>query len=212
MTRKLFARCLLMLAVFFTPVAGFAAGEALPPDELVRNVTDEVLTIVRNDKAIQAGDFQKTLALVDEKILPHFNFRRMTSLAVGPGWRSASPEQQERLIAQFRILLVRTYSNALIKFRDQTIALKPLRGDSGGKTVTVNTEVRQAGAQPIPIDYSLEQTDNGWKVFDVIVTGASLVTNYRGDFTQEVNAKGVDGLIASLEAKNKSLEAGQGGK
>jgi phospholipid transport system substrate-binding protein len=213
MTRKLFARCLLMLAVFFTPVAGFAAGETLPPDDLVRNVTNEVLTIVRNDKAIQAGDFQKTLALVDGKILPHFNFRRMTSLAVGPGWRSASPEQQERLIAEFRILLVRTYSNALIKFRDQTIDFKPLRAGSSEKTVRVSTEIRQDGAQSIPIDYSLEQqADKGWKVFDVIVGGSSLVTTYRSSFSEEVNAKGVDGLIASLEAKNRSLEAGQGGK
>jgi phospholipid transport system substrate-binding protein len=209
MTKKLFTCCLLALSAFFAPLAA-AATQA--PDELVRKVTNEVLTIVRSDKAIQAGDFQKTLALVDEKVLPHFDFRRMTSLAVGPGWRSANPEQQERLIAAFRILLVRTYSNALTKFRDQTIEFKPMRDNPGDKRVRVSTEVHQSGAQPIPIDYALEQTGQDWKVFDVIVNGASLVTNYRGEFAGEVNAKGIEGLIASLEAKNKSLEAGQGGK
>jgi phospholipid transport system substrate-binding protein len=201
-----------MLGVFFAPVAGFAAGEMLPPDELVRNVTNEVLTIVRNDKAILGGDTSKTLMLVDEKVLPHFDFRRMTGLAVGLGWRSATPEQQERLTAAFRTLLVRTYSNAIIQYRDNTIEFKPLRASPGDKTVRVSTEVRQAGAQPVGIDYSLQQTDKGWKVFDVTVAGVSLVINYRSSFGEEIKAKGIEGLIASLEAKNKSLEAGQGGK
>ncbi|MCL2589403.1 MAG: ABC transporter substrate-binding protein [Betaproteobacteria bacterium] len=212
MTRKLFTRCLLTLVVFFVPAAGFSADGVQSPDEQVRNVTNEVLAIVRGDKSIQAGDSGKVLALVDEKVLPHFNFRRMTSLAVGPNWRSASPEQQERLIAAFRTLLVRTYSSALTKYRDQTIEVKPLRTNPGEKMVRVNTEVRQDGVQPIAIDYALESDGQGWKVFDVTVAGVSLVTNYRSSFTNEINAKGIDGLIASLEAKNKSLETGQGGK
>ncbi|MCL2160351.1 MAG: ABC transporter substrate-binding protein [Betaproteobacteria bacterium] len=213
MTKRLFAHCLLMLAALFAPIAAFAAGETLPPDELVRKVTDEVLTIVRSDKSIQAGDMNKMLALVDEKVLPHFNFRRMTSLAVGQHWRSASPQQQERLIAAFRILLVRTYSHALIEFRDQAIEVKPLRGSLNEKNTRVSTEVRQAGSQqPILLEYSLEKGDKGWKVFDVIVAGMSLVVNHRNSFADEISAKGIDGLIASMEAKNKSLEAGQGGK
>ncbi|MCL2643957.1 MAG: ABC transporter substrate-binding protein [Betaproteobacteria bacterium] len=213
MMKKLFARSLLALAVFFAPATGFAAAEMLPPDELVRNVTGEVLTIVRSDKAIQAGDTHSILLLVDEKVLPHFDFRRMTSLAVGPGWRTANPEQQERLTAAFRTLLVRTYSNALIQYRHQTIEVKPLRGNNpGDKRARVSTEIRQPGAQPIAIDYALEQGGQGWKVFDVTVAGVSLVTNYRSSFAEEINTKGIDGLIASLEAKNKSLEAGQGGK
>ncbi|MCL2876072.1 MAG: ABC transporter substrate-binding protein [Betaproteobacteria bacterium] len=198
--------------VFFVPGAGFAADELLPPDEMIRNVTSEVLTIVRSDKSIQAGDTRSVLALVDEKVLPHFNFRRMTGLAVGPHWRSATPEQQESLIAAFRTLLVRTYSNALTQYRDQTIDVKQFRGNLNEKRVRVSTEVRQPGAQPIAIDYSLEQEGQGWKVFDVTVAGVSLVTNYRGSFSDEINAKGIDGLIASLEAKNRSLEAEQGGK
>jgi len=212
MTKKLFARCLLILAGFLAPVTGFAAAETLSPDELVRNVASEVLSIVRNDKAIQGGDTRKALALVEEKVLPHFDFRRMTSLAVGQGWRSASPEQQERLITAFRTLLVRTYSNALTQFRNQTVEFKPLRANPGEKRVKVSTEVRQPGAQSIPIDYSLEQTEQGWKVFDVVVAGVSLVINYRDEFGNEIRAKGVDGLIASLEGKNKSLEAKQGDK
>jgi phospholipid transport system substrate-binding protein len=212
MKKKLFVSCLLILGIFVAPAASFAAGAMLPPDELVRGVANEVLTIVRADKAIQAGDTQKTFALIDEKVLPHFDFRRMTRLAVGRDWNSANPEQQERLTAAFRTLLVRTYSNALIQYRDQTIEFKPLRSNSGDKTVRVNSEVRQAGTQPITIDYSLEKTEDGWKVFDVIVAGVSLVTNYRSGFASEISTKGIDGLIASLEAKNKSLETGQGGK
>jgi phospholipid transport system substrate-binding protein len=212
MTRKLFASGLLALSVFFAPAAVFAANETLPPDELVRNVAGEVLTIIRNDKSIQSGDTSKVLALVDEKVLPHFDFRRMTGMAVGRDWRSASPQQQERLTEAFRTLLVRTYSNALTQYRDQTIEFKPLRSNPGDKAVRVNSEIRQPGTQPIAIDYSLGQTEKGWKVFDVVVAGVSLVTNYRSSFADEISKKGIDGLIDSLEAKNKSLQAGQGGK
>jgi phospholipid transport system substrate-binding protein len=207
MTKKLFACCLMLASTLFT---GSAIAEDLMPDALVRHVTDEVLAIVRSDKAIQSGDARKVLTLVDEKVLPHFNFRRMTMLAVGKDWRTATPEQQSRLTDAFRTLLIRTYSNALTQYRNQTIDVKPLRASPDDKQVKVKTEVSQVGAQPIGIDYSLEKTDRGWKVFDVIVAGVSLVTNYRGSFGDEIHAKGVDGLIASIEAKNKSLEAEQG--
>lgn len=212
MTKKLFSGILLMLSALFAAPMGFAAGEAMPPDELVRTVTNEVLEAIRSDKAIQAGDARRVIALADEKVLPHFDFRRMTSLAVGRDWRSANSGQQERLIEAFRTLLVRTYSNALIQYREQTIAFKPLRANPGDKRVRVSTEVRMPGAQPINIDYMLEQSGQAWKVFDVSVAGVSLVTNYRGSFAEEISAKGIDGLIASLEAKNKSLESGQGGQ
>ncbi|MDR1423267.1 MAG: ABC transporter substrate-binding protein [Azoarcus sp.] len=212
MTRRLFARCLLLLMAAFAAPAVHAAAAALAPDALVRNVSDEVLKIVRSDKAIQFGDTRKVLALVDEKVLPHFDFRRMTMLAVGKDWRSATPEQQNRMTTAFRTLLVRTYSNALTKYHDQTINLKPLRANPGDKQVSVKTEITQPGAQPVSIDYSLEKTDQGWKVFDVIVMGVSLVTTYRGNFSDEIQNNGIAGLIASIEAKNKSLEAAQGGK
>ncbi|HQZ02363.1 MAG TPA: ABC transporter substrate-binding protein [Thauera sp.] len=204
--RKLIALCGLLI-VGLIPLANAAAQQA--PDALVRDVTTEVLEIVRADKAIQAGETHRVMELVDAKVLPHFDFRRMTMLAVGRDWRDASAEQQGRLIEAFRTLLVRTYSNALTQYRDQTIEFKPTRFAVTETRVQVRTEVHQSGAQPIGIDYMLEKSDAGWKVFDVIVAGVSLVTNYRGSFTQEIRSGGVDGLIKSLEAKNRSLEADQ---
>jgi len=186
-----------------------AAGPAPEPDVLVRDVTNDVLTIVRQDQAIQAGDTKRVVDLVEAEVLPHFNFRRMTMLAVGRDWRAASAEQQAQLTEAFRTLLVRTYSNALTQYRDQTIEFRPFRMSPGDTTVRVQTEVRQAGARPISIDYALEKTDQGWKVFDVVVAGVSLVTNYRGTFTQEIRVGGVDGLIRSLQAKNRSLAAAE---
>ncbi|MDR2093766.1 MAG: ABC transporter substrate-binding protein [Azoarcus sp.] len=209
MTGKRFACCLVLASALFGGLA--TASEESAPDVLVRHVSEEVLAIVRSDKAIQSGDTRRVLALVDEKVLPHFDFRRMTMLAVGKDWRSATPEQQSRLTSAFRTLLVRTYSNALTQYRDQTIDFKPLRASPDDKQVRVKTEVSQPGAQPIGIDYSLEKANGSWKVFDVIVAGVSLVTNYRGSFGNEIRAGGIDGLIASLEAKNKSLEMAQGG-
>jgi len=204
--RKLITLFCVLLAGL-VPMAQAAAQQG--PDVLVREVTNEVLEIVRADKAIQAGDTHRVMELVDAKVLPHFDFRRMTMLAVGRDWRDASPEQQTRLTEAFRTLLVRTYSNALTQYRDQTIDFKPTRFAAADTRVQVRTEVRQSGAQPIGIDYMLEKSDAGWKVFDVIVAGVSLVTNYRGSFSQEIRSGGVDGLIKSLEAKNRSLEAEQ---
>ncbi len=200
---------LLMLFCFFF-ATGASATAAPAPDELVRAVTNEVLEIVRADKAIQAGDTERVIELVDAKVLPHFDFRRMTMLAVGRDWRNATPEQQDRLTDAFRTLLVRTYSNALTQYRDQTIDFRPLRMAAGETRVQVRTEVRQPGGQPVGVDYMLEQkADGSWKVFDVIVAGVSLVTNYRSSFAEEVRVGGVDGLIRSLEDKNRSLAAGQ---
>ncbi|WP_407279730.1 ABC transporter substrate-binding protein [Aromatoleum evansii] len=198
---------LLSLCLMFAVLPVFAGDAPKAPDALVREVSDDVLTIVRQDKAIQSGDTRRVIDLVEEKVLPHFNFRRMTMLAVGKDWRQASPEQQGKLVEAFRTLLVRTYSNALTQYRDQTIGYKPAKFGEADTSVRVQTEVRQAGAQPINIDYTLEKTAEGWKVFDVVVAGVSLVTNYRGTFAQEIRSGGVDGLIKSLEQKNRDLAA-----
>ena len=198
--KRLVSLALPLLALFLATPA-LAADEA--PDQLVKRVTEEVLTVVRNDKDIQNGSTQKAVALVDAKVLPHFNFNRMTALAMGRDWRKASPEQKKVLVSEFRTLLVRTYSNALTTYKNQTIDFKPFKMEPADTEVLVRTQVNQPAGKPIQIDYSLEKLDDGWKVFDVIVAGVSLVTNYRDTFAQEVRAGGVDGLIKSLQAKNK---------
>ncbi len=186
--------------------SSIVAQAAMTPDALVKEVTTEVLDIVRADKAIQAGDSRAAVDLVENKVLPHFDFRAMTSLAVGRDWRQASKEQQEKLVSEFTTLLVRTYSNALTTYRDQRVDYKPLRAVEGDTDVTVRTEVRQPGARPVSIDYSLEKQGDEWKVYDVVVAGVSLVTNYRSSFANEVRNSGIDGLIASLEEKNTHLK------
>lgn len=195
----------LLCMMFAGILSASAATDVKAPDVLVKDVTNEVLEIVRADKAIQSGDTQRVIELVDAKVLPHFDFRRMTMLAVGRDWRQATPEQQDRLTEAFRTLLVRTYSNALTQYRDQRIEFRPSRFASADTRVQIRTEVIQAGAQPVGIDYMLEKRDQGWKVFDVIVAGVSLVTNYRSSFGQEISRGGIDGLIKSLEERNRSL-------
>ena len=196
----------ILWAVFSVPSA-FAQDDS--PDVLIKKVTEEVLTIVRQDKEIQAGNARKAIELVEAKVLPHFNFQRMTALSMGREWNKANPEQKIRLTEEFKTLLVRTYSNALTGYRDQTIRYKPTRIPEGGGDVVVRTEILQPGSKPIQLDYALEKKQDGWKVHDVIVAGVSLVTNYRDTFTQEVRANGVDGLIQMLAAKNKQLESGK---
>ena len=187
----------------------FAFAQEDSPDVLIKKVTEEVLTIVRQDKEIQAGNARKAIELVEAKVLPHFNFQRMTALSMGREWNKANPEQKIRLTEEFKTLLVRTYSNALTGYRDQTIRYKPTRMPEGGGDVVVRTEILQPGSKPIQLDYALEKKQDGWKVHDVIVAGVSLVTNYRDTFTQEVRANGVDGLIQMLATKNKQLESGK---
>ena len=179
------------------------------PDALIKKVTEEVLTIVRQDRDIQNGNTRKAIELVEVKVLPHFNFQRMTALAMGKDWNKANAEQKKRLSEEFKTLLVRTYSNALTSYRDQTIRYKPTKMPEGDAGVVVKTEILQPGSKPVQLDYSLEKQPEGWKVYDVIVAGVSLVTNYRDTFTQEVRANGVDGLIQMLSTKNKQLESGK---
>ena len=187
-----------------------ASAVEVAPDTLVKNTTQEVIAIIKQDKDIRDGKTKKILDLVDAKVLPHFNFTRMTRLAVGKNWSKASPEQQQDLVKEFRTLLVRTYSNALSNYRDQTIEVKPLKMQAGETDTTVKTQVIQTGGQqPVTIDYSMEKVGDGWKVYDVTVGGVSLVTNYRGSFETQVRQGGIDGLIKTLMEKNRSLEAGQ---
>jgi phospholipid transport system substrate-binding protein len=197
MLRFLFAAAALALIV--------PAHAQEAPDTLVKAVTQDVIAVVKQDKDIQSGSTRKTVALVEEKVLPHFNFARMTALAMGPNWRKASPEQQQQLVEEFRTLLVRTYSTALTQYRDQAIEFKPLRMQPADTEVTVRSEVRQSGTAPISIDYSMEKTAAGWKVYDVAVAGVSLVTTYRDTFANEVRNAGVDGLIKTLADRNRQL-------
>ena len=185
----------------------FAQEES--PDALIKKVTEEVLSIVRQDKDIQSGNTRKAIELVEAKVLPNFNFLRMTALAMGRDWNKASPEQKKRLSEEFKTLLVRTYSNALTGYKDQTLRYKPTKMQGTDTDVVVKTEIVQPGSKPIQLDYSLEKQPDGWKVYDVIVAGVSLVTNYRDTFNQEVRANGVDGLIQMLSTKNKQIEAGK---
>ena len=197
----------MFLGVFVWCASAFAQES---PDALIQKVTDEVLTIVRQDKDIQSGNTGKAIELVEIKVLPHFNFQRMTALAMGRDWKKASGEQQAKLSEEFKTLLVRTYSNALTGYKDQTIRYKPTKMQAGDSEVVVKTEIVQPGNKPIQLDYSVEKLEsNGWKVYDVVVAGVSLVSNYRDTFNQEVRANGVDSLIQMLVNKNKQTEPGK---
>jgi phospholipid transport system substrate-binding protein len=188
--------------------AGVAHAETAP-DALVKQVSNEVIDAVKADKAIQAGDVQRINALVDQKVMPHVNFQRMTSASVGRYWRTATPEQQKRLQEEFKTLLVRTYAGALTQVKDQTtVVLKPMRSQPSDTEVVVRTEVRNTGGEPVQLDYRLEKAGDTWRVYDINVGGIWLVEQYRNSFAQEIGANGVDGLIAKLAEKNK----GAGGK
>ena len=195
----------LLLGLFVLCSPALAQEES--PDALIKRVTEDVLTIVRQDKDIQSGNTKKAIALVEAKVLPHFNFLHMTALAVGRDWREATPEQKKQLAEEFKTLLVRTYSNALTGYKDQTVRYKPTKMQNGDTDVLVRTEIVQSGAKPIALDYSVEKLPDGWKVYDVVVAGVSLVSNYRDTFAQEIRANKIDGLIKMLANKNKQNEA-----
>ena len=171
------------------------------PDALIKEVSTDVLESVKSDKSFKQGDVQKVVALVDAKVMPHVDFQRMTSAAVGRYWRQATPEQQKKLQDEFKILLVRTYSGALAQVQDQTVEIKPMRGAADDKEVVVKTEIRGRG-DPVQLDYRLEQVAGGWKIYDVNVLGVWLVENYRNSFSQEIGANGIDGLIGKLAERN----------
>jgi phospholipid transport system substrate-binding protein len=196
----------LFLSLFLAP-----ALAQQPPDALVKGVTLEVVELIAKDKEIRGGDRGKLVQVIETKVLPHFNFNAMTALAMGQNWSKANPEQKKRLTEEFKTLLVRTYASALAAYSDQKFDFRPLRARPTDTDVTVNVRVMQSGAQPVTLDYSMEKTASGWKVYDVMIGGVSLVANYRTEFSNTVRASGVDGLINSLNAKNRSLEK-QGAK
>ena len=176
------------------------------PDALVKRISSDVLETIKADKSIKAGDVAKIMQLVDSKIMPNVNFLRMTSSAVGPAWRQATPEQQKRLEEEFKTLLVRTYAGALAQVSDQTVSVRPFRGSLDDKEVLVRTEVR-GGGDPVQLDYRLEKMPGeaaGWKIYNINVLGVWLVDTYRTQFAQQINSKGIDGLIAALAARNKT--------
>jgi phospholipid transport system substrate-binding protein len=178
-----------------------------PPDVLAKTTTQEVLAILKSDKELKSGNLNKAYELVEDKVLPHFDFDRMTQLAVGRFWQKTTPEQKKSLVHEFKNLLVRTYASALTSFTNQVVEFKPLLLKPDDTDVTVKTEVKQPGGQPIPIDYSMYKTDFGWKVYDVSIDGVSLVINYRASFGNTIRQSGVDGLIAMLRAKTASVSA-----
>jgi phospholipid transport system substrate-binding protein len=196
----------------FCLFAGLGAGPAPAqdaPDVLVKSVMQEVVELIAKDKEIHSGSRAKLIDVIEAKVLPHFNFAAMTALALGQNWGKATPEQRRRLTEEFKTLLVRTYASALAAYSEQKFNFLPLRAKPTDTDVTVHVRVMQSGAQPVPIDYSMEKTSSGWKVYDVMVGGVSLVANYRTEFANTVRETGVEGLIKSLHAKNRALEAGR---
>lgn len=195
-----------MFFLLFALISGYGAHPALaadtPPDVLARETTQEVLAILKQDKAIQSGNLDKVYQLVEARILPNFDFNRMTQLAVGRYWPSATAQQKQALVTEFRNLLVRTYSGSLTAFTNQTVEFKPLAMKPDDTDVTVRSEIRQPGGHPIPIDYSMYKTSFGWKVYDVSINGVSLVTNYRASFASAIRQNGIDGLIKTLTDKS----------
>ena len=196
-------RTLLNILVLAFAASFPAAAQDLAPDALVKNVTLEVVDLITKDKEIKAGSRAKLIQVIEAKVLPHFNFNSMTALAMGQNWGKANPEQRKQLTEEFKTLLVRTYASALAAYSEQKFDFRPLRAKPTDTDVTVNVRVIQPGAQPVTIDYSMEKTANGWKVYDVMVGGVSLVANYRTEFANTVRASGVDGLIRDLKKKNQ---------
>jgi phospholipid transport system substrate-binding protein len=192
-------KALAALGFWFFVTPGLA--QDTPPDALVKKVTLEVVELITKEK----GNRAKIVSVIEEKVLPHFNFTAMTALAVGQNWGKASPEQKKRLTEEFRTLLVRTYASALAAYSEQKFDFRPLRAKPTDTDVTVNVRVLQPGGQPVTLDYSMEKTANGWKVYDVMVGGVSLVANYRTEFANAVRSSGIDGLIKDLQTKNRAL-------
>jgi phospholipid transport system substrate-binding protein len=196
-------RFLIPLLAVILPL-GAAAQATETPDAMVKRIADEVVAIVKTDKDLQNGNSAKVVQLAEQKVLPHFDFTRMTRLAVGRNWSQVTPEQREALTKEFRTLLVRTYSNSLSQYRNQTIQVKPLQASPGDEDVVVRSAVIQEGGPPIPIDYRMEKKPDGWKVYDVVIDGASLVTTYRGSFNDQIQRSGIDGLLKTLQERNRS--------
>jgi len=202
-----FIKQLIAVATLAFATTGFASAQNAneAPDALVKRISSEVLTIAKNDKDIQAGNTRKVMDLVETKILPYVDFERMTSLAAGRYWREATPEQKRQLSAEFRTLLIFTYSGALSQVRNETIEFKPLRADPTDNEVEVRSQVNMTRGEPVLLNYRVAKTPSGWKIYDINVLGAWLVETYKGTFNAEISKGGIDGLIKTLAAKNKQL-------
>ena len=200
---------LIAVATIAFATTGFAAAQGAneAPDQLVKRISSEVLNTAKNDKDIQAGNTRKVMDLVETKILPYVDFQRMTSLAAGRHWRTATPDQQQRLSAEFRTLLVYTYSGALSQIKNETVEFKPLRADPSDTEVEVRSQVNVARGEPIPLNYRVAKSPTGWKIYDINVLGAWLVETYKSSFNSEISKGGIDGLIKTLSDKNKALAA-----
>jgi phospholipid transport system substrate-binding protein len=188
--------------------ASFSYAQDLAPDQLVQRVTDDVLATIKSDKQLAAGDKQKALKLAEEKVLPHIDFEESTRLAVGRAWKEATPEQRQKLVSEFRRMLVRTYSNAIESYRGQTMKVLPARGKQDEQDTAVRAQFVRAGGKPLPIEFHMRKTDKGWKIYDIVVEGVSLVLTYRSEFDQVVRQGGVDGLIKRLATKNEPAPIG----
>ena len=185
-----------------------AAAQELGPEDLVKKVTQEVLDAIKSDKQLAAGDKRRAIKLAEEKVLPHVDFEEATRLAVGRGWAQATPEQRKKLVTEFRNMLVRTYSNAITAYEGQTMKVMPVRMQPGDTDVTVHNQFIRPGGKPVLLDYSMRKTDAGWKIYDIVVEGVSLVLTYRSEFDAVVKQEGIDGLIKRLAQKNTPAAAG----
>jgi len=202
---KLIKQLIAVATVALAVNANAAAPANEAPDALVKRISQDVIDTAKSDKSIQAGDTKKVIELVETKILPYVDFQRMTALAAGRFWRDATPEQQKNLSEQFRTLLVFTYSGALSQIKNETVEFKPLRADPTDTEVEVRSQVNMARGEPIPLNYRVAKSGNGWKIYDINVLGAWLVETYKGTFASEINKGGIDGLIKALTEKNKAL-------
>lgn len=209
LTREVCGQPLLRLAVSLCLLVALALGlvsgalATVPPDEKIRDLTTRVLEQIRNDQDLRAGDIERISRFVDQTVMPHIDFERMTALAVGRGWRQANPQQRQALMAEFRLLLIRTYSGALSAVGDQTVRMRPLRADPGAAEVVVRTEIVPRRGDPVQVDYRLERVGDDWRIYDVNVMGIWLVETYRSQFAQEISQRGVDGLIRTLGERNR---------
>ncbi|HEY8251815.1 MAG TPA: ABC transporter substrate-binding protein [Burkholderiales bacterium] len=195
-----------LLVFFFLSTPVFAQDTG--PEDLVKKITQDVLDTIKSDKQLAAGDRQKAIKLAEEKILPHVDFEEATRLAVGRGWKEASPEQKKKLVGEFRNMLVRTYSNAISAYEGQTMKVMPVRMKPGDTDATVHNQFIRPGAKPVLVDYSMRKTEKGWKIYDIVIEGVSLVLTYRSEFDAVVKQDGIDGLIKRLSQKNTPAAVG----
>ena len=206
MTRRILLAAFAAWLIALIPTAALRAQPAVAPDEFIRTLSTQIIDRIRADADLRNGDLRKLSQFVDETVLPNVNFERMTALAVGRNWRQATPEQQKQLMTEFRALLTRTYAGALSSVKDQSVRVKPMRAGADDTDVIVRSEIVQSRGEPIQLDYRLEKAGSGWRIYDLNVVGVWLVETYRNQFSQEINAKGIDGLIKSLADRNKQFQ------